>query len=392
MAREFWTPKAVDWQPHSGPLSAAEIKARYEAGQVGAWRDREAEMRKRETFKQTGGYASFADAAHANGLADSFAGQLVIPYVYEMVVFPGSLPGAAQARGDCESHGITKGCVGTMVGEIVAATPDEVSGLVEGPPVVPAAGIIDGVLSTEWAWWQRGYNGDGWSMGPATEAVIKSGVMLRQPYPDLGIDFTHYSYANTAMYGNRTPPENMQAVGRQHVITTGADCSSFEECRDALGNLHGMPTEGGEGFSSTRDQYGMSPRRGGWSHAFPFKGADDRATTKAKFGEGLILNMNNWGPDWNSGPRDIFDSASLVPSLIDGLVKLGLAPAMDPVQIKDWLVKLDIVNGSTGAIMIPQGSWWCRWSDVKNRGIEALAGLRGWAKKTLPNLGATGVV
>ncbi len=389
MARSFWSPTHVAWPSLERSLDPAEIAKGYAAGWTGVYRDPEADEAKRAAFAATGGFADFEDAAIASGVADAYAGQLVIPFVLEAVLFPGSLPGPAQERGDCVSHGITKACVGSLVGDIADGHPDEETGKVEGPPEVPPAGVLHGVLSTEWPWWHRGYRGDGWSTGPATQAVMKSGVLVRQAYPDLGIDLTQYSYKNTALYSN-SPGEKFEAVGRLHCVTSGADISTFEGLRDALGNLHGIATEGGEGYSSVRDEFGMSGRRGSWSHAYPFKGADDRPETRAKFGEPLVLQMNNWGANWNSGPRDIWQSAALVPSLCNMLVKVGFLPAADPVQIKQRLVDLDVVNPATGNIMIPRGSWWSRWSDVKNRGIQALAGIRGWTRKVLPNLGATG--
>jgi hypothetical protein len=376
MPQVWFNKNDVQWQQPDHSLPIAEVIRRTESGMASAWYDPEAHQQTRELFKATGGYADFSDAAHANGLADSFAGQLVVPFVDTAMLFPGCFPGSAQERGDCESHGIRSGCMMTMAGEITAGTPDEVTGKVEGKPDdLPIEGQHDMVLSSEWSWWWRGYNGDGWYLDAATAAVIKHGCMLRKAYPDLGIDLTRYSYSNTAKYGSRQPPENMDAVGRVHVVTSGADINSFEELRDALGNRHGIPTEGGEGFSSTRDQYGMSPRRGSWSHAYPFIGADDRPKTREMHGDGLVLNLNNWGPDWNSGPRDIYDSASLYKP-----------------ELKNLLISLDLVNPATGNLMIPKGSWWCRWRDVKNRGIKALAGFRGWTKKQLPDWGSTGIV
>ena len=242
------------------------------------------------------------------------------------------------------------------------------------PDDLPVEGQHDMVLSSEWYWWWRGYNGDGWSSSSATPVAIKHGSMLRKSYSDLGIDLTKYSYSNTAKYGSRNPPENMDAVGKIHAVTTGATVSSFEELRDALGNRHGITTDGGEGFSSSRDQYGMSRRQGGWSHCYPFIGVDQRPKAVSKFGEPLVLNLNNWGK-WNSGPRDIFESAD------------EYKPDM-----KSLLVSLGLVNPTTGNLMIPEGSWWTTWSDVKRREMYALAGFRGWTKKQLPNWGNTGLI
>lgn len=375
MPQVWFNKNDVQWQQPEHPLPIDEIIRRTESGMAAAWYDPEAHAQSRELFKRTGGYSDFSDAAHANGFADSFAGKLVVPFVDTAQLFPGCYPGSAQARGDCESHGIRTACMETMSGEITAGLADEVSGKVEGKPDdLPEAGQHDMVLSSEWPWWWRGYNGDGWYLDAATQAVIEHGCMLRKAYPDLGIDLTTYSYSNTAKYGRNSPPDSMDRVGKLHVVTTGADIGSYEELRDALGNRHGIPTEGGEGFSSVRDQYGVSRRRGSWSHAYAFMGADDRPWAHQTFGEGLVLQMNNWAV-WNSGPRDIHDSANLYKP-----------------ELKELFIKLDLVNAATGNLMIPKGSWWSPWSDVRRRGIKALAGFRGWTKKQLPNWGSTDLV
>lgn len=370
----FYNKGDSPWQQKDAPLPVRELIAAYQNGLAGCWYDGESHERFRAEAMASGGFADFADAATAAGFADSFAGQLVLPWIWAVELFPGCWPGPPQERGDCVSHSLRTGCFGTMVGEIMGGKPDEVTGLPEGVPDVTETAVKNLVLSCEYNWWLRGYSGDGWYIDAALSTAFKSGTMLRQPYPDLGIDLTEYSYANTAKYGRSSPPDKITAVGRLHLVTTAADANSFAEIRDGLGNGHGCSSDGGEGWSSRRDANGYSPRSGSWSHSFPFIGADDRPVVHKLYGEGMILMMNNWGT-WNSGPRDIIESAALVPA-----------------DKKELWIKLDIVNPATGNIMIPPGSWWAKASSARNRDTKLIAGYRGWAKKSLPSLGAAGVV
>lgn len=364
---------ASAWGQQQGQLSRDELIKRYSQGAAGCIYSHEAHEAFRAKMKARSGIADVEDAAHQFGYADSYAGQLVLPFIEVAEIFAGCFPGPAQERGDCVSHDMRTGGVFTMAAEIARGTPDEVSGKIEEAPKLSAEGIANLVFSPEYLWWQRGYNGDGWYIEAAIEAGIENGFLLCQPYPDQGIDLTHYSYANTAKYGRTAPPESILSVGRFHPITSSADVTSPEALRDAMGNGFGIVSDGGEGFSSSRDEYGFSKRSGGWSHSFPLFGFDDRDIIKKIFGEPLVLDGNNWAA-WNSGPRDIYQSANLVP----------------PEKKALW-IKLGLVNPKTGNIMIPEGCWWARWSDNKNRNIKALAGFRGWAKKPI-NLSVAGII
>lgn len=360
----------------SKELTAAEIQQRYESGKVaGCWYDGEQHDKFRELAKASGGYSDYGDAAHAFGIAGSFAGKLVLPWLNAMALMMNCFPGAAQARGDCVSHGTRTAIFMAMVGDIVSGIADSVTGLLEGVPAdLTTAGILDLPLSSESLWWWRGYSGDGWDVDSAMNVALQHGILLRKNYPDLGFDLTNYSYANTALYGGRSPSAAIDAEQQKHKPVTAADASSFEEIQDALGNLHGVTSDGGEAWSSSRDQYGYSPQSGRWSHDFPQIGTDSRKEIVAIFGEPLVLNINNWAK-WNSGPRDVYMSAHLVPP-----------------QFKERWIKLGLVNPATGNILIPEGAWWAKWSSMKNRQFKVAAGFRGWAKKPLANLGATGLI
>jgi hypothetical protein len=333
------------WPDRGDTFDIDTIVKMYREGFAGAVKDPAADEQLDDAIRSSGGQVLGCDAASA--FADSGAGKLVLPFVYVLQVFPDCWPASAQQRGDCVSHDARNACLLTLACEIVEGKPDEVTGIVEGPPEIPEAGRRDGVLSTEFKYWWRGYNGDGWSCAAAMQVAIRRGMMARKPYPELNIDLTRYSGRLAGMYGARQPPANIAEKGRLRHARTSTRLQSFEEVRDFLHNGYGISTCGGEGYSNQRDENGVSPRRGSWAHAMALIGADDRDEIKRIYGEPLVLVLNSWGPSWNRGPRRI--------------------------------------RGTD--IDIPLGSFWAKWSDVRRRWMAAVGSINGWPARKLPDLG-----
>lgn len=339
------------WPADAQNLPNAKIVDLYNAGFAGVGIDDDAKAEVRNIVTSKGYSFNGSDVAHENGFASSHAGRLVILFPHVEKLFPGCYPGAAQERSDCVSHCEKNACLVSICCEIIAGLPDEITGKLEGVPEVPTSGIYEGVLSTEWIYWWRGYNGDGWSCDAAAATTLKYGLLLRTLYPNLNLDLTTYSGSLAGKFGSKSPPEEMAAVGKLHQIRTDTELSSFEEVRDFLGNGYGISSCGGEGFSSTRNEDGVSNRKGNWSHAMAYLGVDDRDIIKQRYGEPLVLVCNSWGR-WNSGGRRIL--------------------------------------GTT--IDIPEGTFWAKWSDVKRRYCVARSSVNGWPRRNLPNYGATGVI
>lgn len=336
-----WTPgRFSDWPKDAAEqIPLPDLIRMYEAGYKGADQNEAAYEEFLRVMQDPDGYR----VAHQYGLADNGADKLVIPFIHILGLYPGGLPGAAQERGDCVSHGTKNAALLTMCCDIVAGKPDEVSGQIEGPPEVPEEGIKQGVLSSETFYWYRGYNGDGWYCAAgATVATKKSGLFVRKSYPELGIDLTRYSGRNAGLYGSRAPGSEIQAAGKLHLIHQATELSSFEEIRDFLASGYGISSCGSEGFSSSRNEDGVSERRGSWAHAMAYIGADDRPSTKQKYGGPLVLILNSWGPTWNSGPTRIMGTN----------------------------------------IDIPPGSFWARWKDIKGREAFAFSGTNGFPART----------
>ena len=323
----------------------------YESGFIGAYSDTEAADRLKEDIAASGGQPNSAMACKEFGLSGSGVGKLSLPVMEILKLYPDCLPGGAQGRGDCVSWSARNSALGTMCCEITSGKPDPESGRLEGAPDVSDAGRLAGVLSTEAIYNWRRHGGDGWSCAAAARVMLKeSGLWLRQNYPEIGVDFTRYSSRNAGIYGRNTPPDSWLAVGKDHLVQTITEVDGFEDLRDLLHNGYCVSSCGGESWSSSRDENGFSERtRKGWAHALAYLGVDDRPETIAKYSDPLVLVQNSWG-EWNGGGTKILGT------------------------------NLDI----------PVGSFWSRWSDMKNRYMVAVSGVNGWPPKKLPDYGALG--
>lgn len=198
-----------------------------------------------------------------------------------------------------------------------------------------------------------------------------SGLWIRKDYPELGFDLTRYSGKLAGKWGRTPPTGKVAEQGRMNPVRAYAEAKSIDARRDAIANGFIGNHCGMEGFSNTRDENGVSRRRGQWAHAMTTIGWDDRPIIIRKYGGPLELILNSWGI-FNSGPRDILDSAQYVPA-----------------DKKDLWIQLDIVNPSTGNIMIPKGSFWARASDSSRREWLATSSVQGWPRRKLENWGGS---
>lgn len=333
--------------------SVTNIVDEYEKGFVGAYSNPEAAEALRDEIKSRGGIPDGAEACTTFGLAESGKNKVVLPFLEIISLYADCLPGGAQGRGDCVSWSARNAALGTMCCEITSGKLDPVSGKTEGAPWVTDVARLNGVLSTEAIYNWRRHGGDGWSCAEASRVMTNdSGLWLRQNYPELGVDFTQYSSRNAGIYGSRTPPDDWREVGRLHLVQTVTEVNDYEDLRDLLANGYCVSSCGGESFSDTRDENGVSNRTArGWAHAMAYLGVDDREEVIKLYGSPLILVQNSWG-DWNSGGRRVYK--------------------------KNY--------------DIPVGSFWARWTDLKNRYAVAVSGVNGWPPKKLKSLGATGNV
>jgi hypothetical protein len=331
--------------------NAFDVVAAYEQGFIGAYADAEAGDKLRDEIAASGGQPDGSMACKEYGLAGSGKGKLSLPYLEIFKLYPDSLPGGAQGRGDCVSWSSRNAALGTMCCEITSGKPDPESGRLEGAPTVSDTGRLNGVLSTEAIYNWRRHGGDGWSCQAAARVMLKeSGLWLRKNYPEINVDFTRYSSRNAGLYGSRTPPASWLEIGKKHLVQTITEVNDYETLRDLLHNGYCISSCGGESWSNKRDENGVAKRTPkGWAHALAYLGVDDREEIIAIYKEPLVLIQNSWG-DWNGGGRRIYGT------------------------IYD----------------IPVGSYWSRWSDMKKRYMVAVSGVNGWPPNVLPDYGALG--
>ena len=320
--------------------------AEYLAGLVGCESTPESQAEFTSWVESQGFNPSGDENVHTYGLFGSGAGKLTAHWTLVEKIFPGCWPGSRQAIGDCVSHSQRNACLYTIACEIAGGRPDEVTGHVEQAPEQPDEGRRDGAFASEnYYWFRRRAARDGWFCEAAARvAVEETGAFPRKNYPELGVDLTKYSGSMATRWGATLPPENIREQGKKNLFRTAAKCESFETVRDMLANGYGITSCGGEGFSSTRDENGVSRRQASWAHAMAYIGCDDRPEAHQKYGGPLVLVMNSWGK-WNGGPRRVM--------------------------------------GTT--LDIPEGSFWARWSDISRRSAIAMSGFAGWPAQKLPD-------
>lgn len=332
-------------------MSEFDPLAEYSAGLVGCMRDPRADEEFEDYILRHGGEPNGENVAYEWEFAGAGAGKLTLlhPPVYE--IFPNCLPGSAQVRGDCVAKAAANCLLGSIGMEIYSGKPDEVTGKVEGPPDIPAAGVRDSVVASESLWSWRGYDRDGWTCSRAAKVACYQGFLVRKPYPELGFDLTRYTKETTNLGGSRPPGRKWLEESQKHIARTATNLTGREQVRDFLHAGYCVFNCSSLGFSSTRDENGFSVQRGSWAHAQSWWGYDDRDETKQKYGQALVLWCNQWGA-WNRGGTRVMGTN----------------------------------------IDIPPGCYWALASTIDRCSCIALSSVAGWPKRKMPDYGATGKV
>lgn len=339
-----YVPKGMQtWHVNAVDLDVSEVIGLYRQGFAGAIYDPEGREELLASMAEPDGEA----VAIKYGLAGTGEGKLSIPYLYAYENWPRMWPCPGQTTGDCVSHA-GKNTALVLIGvEVMLAKPDEVTGIIEGFPVVTAQAEQQGVVACENIYGYRGHSGQGASCSTLIKYCTQvGGIMLRQPYPDLNLDFTNYNASIGIRWGGRGPPEAVNAEGKKHQLRNATDCPNHEVVRDFVANGYPIWACSGLGWSSQRDENGYSPKRGGWAHSWIVMGYDDRAEIKTKYGGPLFLFCHDWGK-WNTGGRRIL--------------------------------------GTT--VDIPEGTFWGDAKLLNQCDCTALSNINGWPRRDLPDWG-----
>lgn len=237
----------------------------------------------------------------------------------------------------------------SLAQEIKDGRPDEVTGVVEGPPDIPELGIRQGVIARESIFAWRGKASDGWFCSAAAKTVTEKGVLVRKAYPDLGFDLTKYTDDTIRLGGAKSPGAMWLAESGKNIVRSATFVKGREQVRDFIAAGYGIFNCSSLGFSKDRDENGFSRQVGIWHHAQCWTGYDDREITIQKYGQPLVLWTNSWNA-WNRGPRRILGTA----------------------------------------IDIPPGSYWGYASTIDQCQCIALSSVAGWPRRKHTTFGATG--
>lgn len=297
-----------EWPKESVSLDPAKIPAMYASGFAGAYHDPAA----REVL-----YAALPEpdgekVAYDAGIVGDGAGKLSIPFIYSYRHWPKMWPCPGQTTGDCVSHAGKNAALVLIGVEVATAQPDPDTNQVEGFPEVSAEAEAQGVVACENIYRARGHSGQGASCDQLIRYVTsKGGILLRQNYPDLGIDLTKYD-ASIGIPGGKGVPESWTIEGAKHQIKGATDAPNHEVVRDFIANGYPMWCCSSLGWSGSRDENGFAQQRGSWGHSWIVMGYDDRKETVSKYGFPLFLYNHDWGK-WNSGGRRILGTDVDIP-------------------------------------------------------------------------------
>jgi hypothetical protein len=316
----------------------AEVEAAYSSGFEGAIFDPDSAEE-----IEAGQYGKMAETAQEFGFAGQGEGKLslIYPEVWKAAGRSDFFHGEPnQGCGDCVSHSVKHTLMASMA---VSANNGQGSW-----PVMPDSAYRYGAFHPSPTYWLRGKNSDGWSCGTAIKRA-SDGIGMVQCIDwssPLSMSLAAYSKSIAHKWGATSPPADVKAQLGGHKVKASSRCSGWDSIRDAISAGYAICTCGGEGFSKSRDANGVSKRSGSWSHALTYIAVDDTEWARKNYGGPLVLILNSWGPSWNNdnGPYP---------------------------------------QGNTNLPKIPRGSFWAKFSDVKNRDAYAVSDINSFPNRKL---------
>jgi hypothetical protein len=248
----------------------------YSSGLVGAYCD------KKDLAKLMGELKHPLFSISAHNLYGTGEGKVSLPFLAVLKFFPGFGPDEKQDTGDCVSHSTRNAIDVSRAVEIA-------NGAKEG---FIARGATEGIYGF------RGHGGQGMTCSGAARFVSNDGgILLRQKYQFA--DLSTYNARVGMNWGPRGVPAEVKAEAKKHQVKTVSVVNTVAGARDAIANGYALSVCSNQGFSSTRDKYGIAAAQGSWAHAMAWIACDD---SREIFNETLFLVQNSWGR-WNDGPK-----------------------------------------------------------------------------------------
>ncbi len=165
-----------------------------------------------------------------------------------------------------------------------------------------------GILCDEVIYSLRGYCSDGWWTEKAVSLCggDPAGFLPRAKYdsPD-GSDSADLSRYNPSLenrWSRCRAPDWLLRISAENPAMFRATARSLEEVDDALALGWGVGRDGGDGYSSRRNEDGVAEQSGSWSHAISVGAVIKTEAMLTKYGGKLYGLYHNWG-QWNEGGK-----------------------------------------------------------------------------------------
>ena len=143
-----------------------------------------------------------------------------------------------------------------------------------------------------------GLRGDGSVGAWAAESVKRMGVLLRTDYGQVDLTSDDDDYLCVS-WGRSGMPDAIEPVARTHSIQEVSLVDDLEVGLACLWNWIPVPTCSMQGFTTTRDRYGMCHPSGRWAHCMATGGAVTIKHPDHPSGLQTVSILQSWG---NSNP------------------------------------------------------------------------------------------
>jgi hypothetical protein len=193
---------------------------------------------------------------------------------------PGAFGDESQQTGDCVGHGSRSARDVTRSVEIaVAGEPEQYK----------ARGAM------ECTYGARGHGGAGMDPGRAARFEVDWGFLLRQNYPDLGIDLSRYNPSLAIGWGRSGVPSRIKEACKALHVGEWIFPESGHEALDLLAAGYACHSGQNIGFSARPDSRGIHTVDGRWNHDMATVGYD---FTGEVWPVKVVFVPNSWAA-WN---------------------------------------------------------------------------------------------